>query len=863
MKTNFYRVIALGLMIFLAGQYGIGADDPVWAPSVVQAVDKLAEEAAKQTGGIGLIAVIEPSVGGEELAQKMIHMVESILQTNHRLTLLNSDNARHVLRIPPDKFVEAEKVKGFFSALGNITYIVIGRLDDDGRFKMYGYTSGNDERSFEIPDIPMEKEEIFKLIVDESMPPIPTYKLVPLNGEIYHSAYNKTGDLVAITTQRGGIYEFDSYRQRLVKTYRDQGPKARIVYGPNAELLVAEDTGILRIITDEKEDEIKAADSPLTAIECSTLGRIYVGYNGGLDVYDLAKQIKLFSFEGVSGDVSDMFLSGDEMTIIAHNSSGIGFWNAVNGKKLGNIPGDFTAAAADTKGEYVAAAIKGQVHLYSAKTKENLGTFKFPGQPGSDSDITSLRFSPQGHYILAGNNSGLVMTLHVDAKMAMHCMESHFGPVATVNYGPDGQFISGGIDSQLLFYEVQKEPSGSLEVNNNVNENVAITLNGSIPHEGPIVTAMAKKVFRNLQLGTIHVVIQIPSDAIIAFSGQRSANVVITRTGNSITLTRQAIPILDLVEEGRKTPTSLGITTSGLLSIAHGAGEPTKSDSGYADIVLLNINTGLSTLLGAPEIQHRKNINDSIWFGELLITAADDGLWIWKDNNPTVLDSERADTISTDGKYMVSSSAGTDAKLWEREGSSFKLVRKISGEKAMFHQGSVLSVKGNEIIRTTPEGERLPVFPVESSEKSVIIQKDVKSIRPGYGNVLLIARTDNFIELRNAGPGTPLFIPGTIAIQNAQSVFAAQQNGDILQFNTATGHQEEIIFAHNREVTDMLFKENMLITASRDGSTKILNIETGREISKFVLYDDRQKTFIKDGRFYGDHLYVLRNGKRL
>jgi len=865
---NLYRVIALSLIfLVLAGQYGFGAEEPVWDPSFVMAANIIAEEAAKLTGSIGFIGPIETPIGDESLSFKMIHMLESILQRNHRhVTLVNGDKAMRVSGIRPDRFVDAEIMKEYFPLLG-VNYIIMGRLDNDGRqFRVYGYSSGGG--SFTITDIPLERESIFKLYTDDTMPPIPNYKLVPLNGEVYDAAYDNTGDFAVVTTKSGGVFVYDTYRERQIKRIRDNGPVARVVYGPDGEILLAEETGVLRIITNEHAVEINAAESPLTAIECGSR-RIYIGYNGGLDAYDLPRRIKLFSFERVSGNVKEMFLTGDEKIIIAHDSSGIGFFDASTGKRLGNIAGNFTAFAADTMGEFVAVAIKDKIHLYSATTKQSLGAFTFPGQPGSNSDVSVLRFSPQSNYLLAGNKAGLVMTFHVSSKLGMHLIESHVGPVSTARYRNDGgQFLSGGEDSQLFFYETQKEPSSSLRVISNVNENVAITINGIIPSEGANVPPRSTKIFHNIPLGMANILVQSPHNIIVASSGQRAASVNITKTGNTITLTQPATPALDIDDDGRIIATSVGKAPGGLVSIAYRAGEPTKSDSGYAFVVLLDLNTGLSTVLGAIESQHRKNINDSTWCGELFISAADDGLWLWKDSQPIVLDSQRTDNISvsTDGRYMVSSSSGADAKLWEREGSTFNFIQTIPGEKAMFHQdNSIISVKGRQVIRTTREGERLPVFYAESSEESVIFPQDIKSIRSGFGNSLLLVRNDNMIELRNSGIGTPLLVPGTIAVaQNAQTILAAQTNGDIIRFNAETGHREGTIFAHSREITDMIiFNENTLVTSSRDGSTKTFNIQNYRETGKFAIFNDRQKTFIKDGRFFGDTLHVLHNGRHL
>lgn len=62
----------------------------------------------------------------------------------------------------------------------------------------------------------------------------------------------------------------------------------------------------------------------------------------------------------------------------------------------------------------------------------------------------------------------------------------------------------------------------------------------------------------------------------------------------------------------------------------------------------------------------------------------------------------------------------------------------------------------------------------------------------------------------------------------------------------------------------MFIGTEVLVTASVDGTTKIFNISSQKELAKFAIFGDRQKTLIKkEDEVFGDSLHVLKNGKRL
>lgn len=158
------------------------------------------------------------------------------------------------------------------------------------------------------------------------------------------------------------------------------------------------------------------------------------------------------------------------------------------------------------------------------------------------------------------------------------------------------------------------------------------------------------------------------------------------------------------------------------------------------------------------------------------------------------------------------------------------------------------------------------MFPGEKmADETVLIPAGINSIRKGSGNTILVFRKDDFIEVRNAGPGTPLTLPGKIAAQNSKGILAISlSGGEIKIYDAETGLQVKTIFAHNAVITDLIFMEdNFLASANREGSVQILNLTTSNEFGRLGVFEDRQKVYLKGDRNYGDRLHVLKNGRRL
>jgi len=341
-----------------------------------------------------------------------------------------------------------------------------------------------------------------------------------------------------------------------------------------------------------------------------------------------------------------------------------------------------------------------------------------------------------------------------------------------------------------------------------------------------------------------------------------------TKRGYTITITKESAPAMDFDSDGRLIPSSLSKTPDGLLTICPKAGAPGKSDSGRAPIVTVDIEKGVMSTIGLPNEQHRKNINASAWSGKTLITGADDGVFIWSNNKlDSILDIERCDNISVsaDGKYLTTSSSEYGTKLYDL--GARKLIRKTPGQKAILQDDSLLYViNEKEIVRESMTGTMMPVFPSEGlSDKSIEIPTGIEGIRTGVKNTILVFRKD-YIEVRNAGAGTPLAVPGKIAAQNSKGTLAVSQpgNGEIIIYDVETGLPVKTIFPDNAIITDLVFMEdNILGSACRDGSVKIFNVTTAGELGKAGIFEDRQKVFIKGDRNYGDPIHVLKNGKRL
>jgi len=865
-KTSKFVLV---LAVFFAGQV-ITADDI--SPKVLAEVQRMAEEINKlPPGSDGVFGPIETPYG-EVFAENLRGICEETIRKVYpHITFYNRPKVDRAMGLKPDTFYTADKIRDSLAALGGPEWMIIGRADDDGfhinigSFDFEGGSGGG------APGIPFKPDEVWKIITNMEVPPTPNYTLIQLNGEIFKTAYNRDGNILAVTTVGGGIFSYNSFTKKLVKTIKENGPKAIPIYTPDNQLLLAEDTGFLRIIGN-KEAEIKIGEKPLSAIDVSAARtRCYVGLENEIKVVDWGTKTILFSFEHVLGEVKKIVLTHDGKTVVALDRSGIGIWDAATGKKIKTIPdtAGVNTFAVDKTGN-IALARKNRIYIFYEKTQTRSDAFKAPGQPGGDADITSLDFSPNGTYLLSGNSAGLVYTWHAGFLLGMHSIEAHLAAVSASQYRQDGnQYVTGGGDAQLLFFDgAPPEPSGTLKVVNNTDTNAVITINAKTPKEGASIGPKATKTYQNILSGSTEVAITNPAAGlIIDASGRPNANIPMTTNGYTITISKESVPSMDFDLAGRLIQSSLSMAGNNLVTIATKAGSPTKSDSGRAACVTLNIETGVMTNMGLPNEQHRKNINDSAWCGNLYITASDEGVFLWQNQKfEAVLDRERCDNISAsnDGKFLTTSSADYGTKLYDLPAR--KLIRQIQGgEKALLHNGSILYViNGKEVVRETIEGTKIPVFPMEKSdETSIGFPTGIDRIRAGYKDAVLISRKDGYIEVRNTGPGTPLTLPGGICVQNTKGMLAVS-HGEIRTYDIETGSLLKTIFAHNAVITDLAFlSDNLLMSASRDGSGKIFNVNTAAELGRIGIFEDKEKVFIKGDMNYGDPLHILRNGKRL
>jgi WD40 repeat protein len=878
MKKTSKRFALVLAAVFLAGQ-SITADDIVISPTVLAAMDKIGNIIDQlPPGSTGVFGPVYTTLG-EQPALKIYNMLVKRHQEIHPgVTLYDGSKIMRILGLKPDGHYTDDQIKGFLSTLKGPEWWLAGRIDDDGKFyidsfAIEGFEGFERKNNESDPGIPFEHDELFRIVTGHVIPPIPNYKLVQLNGEVYKTAYNYDGDIVAVTSVGGAVNIFNTYNRKMIQVIREAGPKAIPVYADN-QLLLAEESGILRIIEGNKEAEIKIAESPLTAIDVSARGRCYIGMEGSITTFDTEKKTILYNFEQVKGKVKNLVLFFDDKTVAAQDDNGIGLWRTSDGKKITTLKdtANVSVFAVDKMGNIAVAKKDNKIYLFSQRTQTFSDAFKAPGQPGGDAEITTLSFSPNGAYVVSGNTAGLVCTWHTGFLLGMHTIENHLAAVSSSSYRTDGsQYVTGGADSQLFFYDnAPAEPNGSLRVVNNTDANASITINLKTPREGASIGPKATKTYQNIPVGSVEVSIHSPAGVIIDYSRKRSADITMSKNGYTITLLKEAAPAMDFDVSDRLIPRSLSAATDGKsLVIGTGASAPGKSESGRASITALNIDTGAMSSIGSPAEAHRKNINATAWTEKLFITGADDGVFLWSNNKlETVLDRERCDSISVsaDGKYLTTSSTDYDTKLYDLPART--LIRKIPGQTAILHNGSVLYVVNEkELVRVSIEGARLPVFPVEKMvDENIVISAGINSIRKGSGNTILIFRKDDCIEVRNAGPGTPLALPGKIAAQNAKGELAIGQlsGGEIKIYDVETGLHVKTVFAHNAIITDLVFMEdNVLASANRDGVVQILNITTANEVGKFGVFEDRQRVYLKADRNYGDSLHVLKNGRRL
>ena len=63
---------------------------------------------------------------------------------------------------------------------------------------------------------------------------------------------------------------------------------------------------------------------------------------------------------------------------------------------------------------------------------------------GHTDRVTSVAFSPDGHFLVSGSDDMTVRLWNIDSGEQVQVLEGHMGAVTSVAFSPNGQFVVSG-----------------------------------------------------------------------------------------------------------------------------------------------------------------------------------------------------------------------------------------------------------------------------------------------------------------------------------------------------------------------------------------------------------------------------------
>mgnify|MGYP006416141909 FL=1 len=129
-------------------------------------------------------------------------------------------------------------------------------------------------------------------------------------------------------------------------------------------------------------------------------------------------------------------------------------WEVSSGKKIRSLNiGGTRSITFSPDGRYIAAGSDdGIVTLLEASTGGKIRTFS-----GHTRSVRSVKFSPDGHYVIATSDDGIAILWDASNGAQIKIISGHQGGVSSVKFSPDGEYIFTFDDISFRIWKIDRE----------------------------------------------------------------------------------------------------------------------------------------------------------------------------------------------------------------------------------------------------------------------------------------------------------------------------------------------------------------------------------------------------------------------
>lgn len=600
---------------------------------------------------------------------------------------------------------------------------------------------------------------------------------------------------------------------------------------------------------------------------------------------------------GHTNMVSSIAISPDNRYVLSGSwDNSLKLWGLKTGRVIRTFSGHtgFVNTAAFTKdGRYaVSGSNDDTLKLWDIATGKEINIIN-----DNAGNISSIAFTPNNRYLVAGNWVGTVSFWDTKSWRKVKQFNGHAGKVKSVTITPDGKYaLTGGDDRTVMMWDVKSgRKVRSFIGSPDKIMSVAVTENGRFCITGcyngiitlfDLKTARKERSFKSDFDKLDSLTTSLDSKSILAGYENGVIEKWTIESGSKENIFNQqkgAVLSIAVTADGKNVVSGSGVGTLWLWDIETGGVKKAfTGEAEYVSAVATTPNnkyvlTGCDNNLRQWDILNgrlvqtyygHENTISSLAItpnGHYAITGSyDNNLKLWNLENGRefkTLSGHKAFVssvaVSPNGKYAISGSFDSTVKLWDIQ----------KGKETSTFQGHTNVVSA---VAVTPNGQYIISGSFDGTVKQwdIASREEVKSFMARGAEVLSVAVTPDGVNLLagtqygymnhwNLESGKRYFpwmvgdIVSSLSVTSDSKLVLSGGN-DMKLWRINSGSLVTIYPGYKGWVKSIAVDQNgkQALTGNEDGTTRLWDITTGKEIAQFISFTDGEWIAITPDGYY-------------
>lgn len=596
------------------------------------------------------------------------------------------------------------------------------------------------------------------------------------------------------------------------------------------------------------------------------------GRTGIIKLWNVNSGKEIRSFAGTNDEINSIAISPDGQYAVTGSewvNSNVQLWNISTGKVVRNFKGfgDMVSSVAiSPDGQYVAASSAQIIKVWKTETGEEVNSFT-----GHTEDVKIVAFTPDGRYVVSGGDDKMIKVWDTETGKNIRTLAGHSNPIANLAISPDGRFIvSGSFNEQPKMWDLN---TGYLSKTFDCNgiRSLAISPDGKSVIFGGMSDIQIWDIAKGEKIKKLKVEVDKDNVSWIrSMAYSQDGKFILTGSEDSSVKLWNAATGKEIWSAGRQTQgvSSVAISPDGGKLIV-------GMESGYLNIWELSSGTQIKT------ITHNMGVlSVAITSGG---TKSFAGGWDFKSHSTSV--------------KQWDNSSGLELASWNLEGSSWAqcLALTSDGNNMLYTAGKTFyltDIDSGEKLKTYSNINQSHITDLSTYGNYAISCDLINELQlwevstgkiihsfPGYhgvisadGNNVVLLSLDVPVndqaeikiwdiagnhEISSTSVYYPLKMPvgsdtyrsrqiGSMAISPDNALALWSCGNELHLWNIAEAKELFIMKGHINRVTTVGFSPNgkFAFSGSMDGSTRLWNIETGKEIVRLYSFKDGEWVII-------------------